>query len=936
MNSPPAVALSPEHTHAQSAASPFACMTNKNGSPMKLSVRLTETLPEEENAPNDDPPAPESPQCIDSQAPPDVEDADDEEGPRSPTAVFRTGLTNGANVGYKRATAEYADADADEETEALHRTAAMAVIRESGFYSGGTPASARRRVRPVSAGRRSTPTHSAVAGGATQPRRVTPTSTRAPTTTPHGLFSPPYSSTATRSLAISPVPSLRASPVVSRQPSADLDTVAEEEEELAAPAVSAAVMNDIAQLFEVDEASRGFEEMALDEAARGGDAAQQLTPNASPTRAIVPVTVAHQAAAPPAQPYDVVEPGDDQDGEVPRAPERSLSPHKIGRDMDSVLRKMVMKHFSIPLCASTKYTDPADTQKPSKRVDAFQPPIIAALIAEFHNRSEIMNRMRVVKADDDKAYRIFSYDESSGMWSDSNTAPAEKYVRKLLFNIPMVVPPTHPLAVELGGKVMNSLFNQADYRMLFKDGTFKSIIKKLADQDDVGPLISINAHEKHLVFDKPDDLLAFAGGFAVNVTSGERIVRLEPGHFKTMHIPYKYVPGSHGLPEAQDRRDAVDLFVRQMFPIDEERAAAIERFAYCTVTNKKDGKYFIVLTDKQGGGNMKTTWMHALMNCLGGVEGGDTSLAISGHCDFLTESKQAGNGISSHNANEFRYAGKLLAFFDETNPDRELCENRIKQYANGDHVVSGRDAYEKGGSFVWRALIVISCNENNFPIMRSDSEALMNRMIVMPARAKVVPRIDERDPLLMGRLRAVYPHFVFKDVDVCDYVKNECRQEFLDLLVDVNRAREARGGAFLPIPESWIDARRDLFHKSTVFFRALSEVVYENYVFTDPEFTTTVDDALNKGLKFRMDDIDEDGNVTVAEPLRISNKVTREHIFNRFYKIRDNARRFKARFPISAFTEPLKVIACDNGARYAAKSGSDRHIIRGMRSIDRE
>lgn len=98
----------------------------------------------------------------------------------------------------------------------------------------------------------------------------------------------------------------------------------------------------------------------------------------------------------------------------------------------------------------------------------------------------------------------------------------------------------------------------------------------------------------------------------------------------------------------------------------------------------------------------------------------------------------AGNeGANTHGANDLSYKGKRLALFDETTSEKPLNMEKIKRVTGGGLTMSVRGANDKAPTeFVWTALLMIGCNEGNMPRFKSTETALLNRMIVIPFRAK--------------------------------------------------------------------------------------------------------------------------------------------------------------------------------------------------------
>jgi hypothetical protein len=101
------------------------------------------------------------------------------------------------------------------------------------------------------------------------------------------------------------------------------------------------------------------------------------------------------------------------------------------------------------------------------------------------------------------------------------------------------------------------------------------------------------------------------------------------------------------------------------------------------------------------------------------------------------------------------FVDKRLAFFDEPSKDdgtKRLDIRRIKDLSSGDARIRGRALQANVvQDACWRALIVIACNESNFPKIDATDRPLMKRMKVLKmrglfvGRAELVQRTDGED-----------------------------------------------------------------------------------------------------------------------------------------------------------------------------------------------
>ena len=188
-----------------------------------------------------------------------------------------------------------------------------------------------------------------------------------------------------------------------------------------------------------------------------------------------------------------------------------------------------------------------------------------------------------------------------------------------------------------------------------------------------------------------------------------------------------YAFGHSGLD--RDTTALVERFYDQVLPVAVEREYFL-RIVGCALFSKERAKMFLVITDERDGSTGKTTMMRAIESVFGDMH------AIAER-DFLYESGFANaNGAS---ANFLSYAGKRLAFFDE--PDdaesrKRLDIRRIKDLTSGDSRIRGRLMHDNEmREYKWEPLIVIACNEANFPKFDASDRPLVKRLKVVRMRS---------------------------------------------------------------------------------------------------------------------------------------------------------------------------------------------------------
>ena len=223
----------------------------------------------------------------------------------------------------------------------------------------------------------------------------------------------------------------------------------------------------------------------------------------------------------------------------------------------------------------------------------------------------------------------------------------------------------------------------------------------------------------------PDNCLAF-DNVLVDASTGEaRPFRRED--YISLTIGYKYTPDDDEVMAA-----FITGFYKQVFPMPDEREYFL-RIIATALFNQEQSKHFLVLTDERAGSNGKTTVMRAVESVFG-------LFTARAERDFLYETSNVNpNGAA---ANLLAFIDKRLAFFDEPNKDdghHRMDIRKIKDLCSGDARIRGRALQANTVQEArWQALIVIACNESNFPKIDATDQPLMDRMKVVKMRGLFV------------------------------------------------------------------------------------------------------------------------------------------------------------------------------------------------------
>ena len=124
-----------------------------------------------------------------------------------------------------------------------------------------------------------------------------------------------------------------------------------------------------------------------------------------------------------------------------------------------------------------------------------------------------------------------------------------------------------------------------------------------------------------------------------------------------------------------------------------------------SLDGKLVNKRFLVLHDHLGGDNGKSTVVKA------------AELALGSFC--------MPNG---HDAYTLAYKGKRIAVFDDADPRARLDVAKLKSLTGGERMTH----------FRWSAFVMIACNKGCLPKIDASDDAFLDRMVVVPMRAKFV------------------------------------------------------------------------------------------------------------------------------------------------------------------------------------------------------
>jgi phage/plasmid-associated DNA primase len=284
----------------------------------------------------------------------------------------------------------------------------------------------------------------------------------------------------------------------------------------------------------------------------------------------------------------------------------------------------------------------------------------------------------------------------------------------------------------------------------------------------------------------PDGCLCFDNGMYDCATGELRSYRREDLISRTIgydYVPYEDVPAAH--------HEFITDFYAKVFPVASE-GEYYKRMMARALLSRKQGKYFLVLTDERDGNNGKTTLMRGTERAFG-------VLKAKTERDFLYESSQTSN--SSACPNLLEYIGKKIACFDEPSSDgghKRMDLQKIKELTSGEAFITARANY--GNAMVqedWQCLIVIACNEANFPKINAADRPFVARMKALKMRGLFVSKTE-----LPAMLADEEEHVFLRD-DVTCYkdMMQTTRMAHMHAFIGAYARMTAEGGELGPEPD---------------------------------------------------------------------------------------------------------------------------------------
>ncbi|MET3117871.1 P4 family phage/plasmid primase-like protein [Undibacterium sp. GrIS 1.8] len=242
-----------------------------------------------------------------------------------------------------------------------------------------------------------------------------------------------------------------------------------------------------------------------------------------------------------------------------------------------------------------------------------------------------------------------------------------------------------------------------------------------------------------------------ADHFIIGFNNSTQIINLRNGSIRAA-IPLDYITKSLGAQTIGDATKAARWlqFLDQVFNGDQGLIDWMQRFCGYLLTGSTQEQIFLFCFGH--GANGKSVFIEVLKHIIG-----DYSRAIAS--ETLSESKRAAGGATPDLA---ALIGARLVICSETEDNTALAESLVKSLVSGDSMAV-RQLYAAPVQFTPNFKLVMAGNHK--PIVRGNDNGIWRRVRLVPFNRTFAP--DERDPLLLTKLRAETPHILAWMVQGC-------------------------------------------------------------------------------------------------------------------------------------------------------------------------
>jgi hypothetical protein len=263
------------------------------------------------------------------------------------------------------------------------------------------------------------------------------------------------------------------------------------------------------------------------------------------------------------------------------------------------------------------------------------------------------------------------------------------------------------------------LFNKKEFRHILTGTNIHTMLRCIAGKLE---------REREIIhkFDEitPSGSLPFKNGMFVSADRSTRPFIKDD--LITCTVGYDFVPFSN---VSQDDVAFVNDFYTKIFPDQHERELFLQLVGFALFGNAAS-KHFLVLTDLRDGYNGKSTLMKFIAKTFGDLARKDRQILV---CERQEDPNAHQTGILAFKA-------KRLCWVEEPSENSKLDIAKLKDLSGGQATFEGRVLHSAVNvKLTWRALIVITANENALPIMEAAGDmAFLKRLIAINMRSKFV------------------------------------------------------------------------------------------------------------------------------------------------------------------------------------------------------
>jgi phage/plasmid-associated DNA primase len=196
--------------------------------------------------------------------------------------------------------------------------------------------------------------------------------------------------------------------------------------------------------------------------------------------------------------------------------------------------------------------------------------------------------------------------------------------------------------------------------------------------------------------------------------------------YVTTTLGYDFVPLEK---IASEDCQFVKDFYGKVLPRQDERRVVQQLMGFALFGDASI-KHFLLLTDLRGGYNGKSTLLKFVYATFGNLVRKDRQILVNA----VQEDPNA------HQTGMLYFKGKRLCWVEEPNENSKIDIAKLKDIAGGRSTFEGRAPMSATNvSFMWRAFVVITANENKVPLMEAAGDrAFLDRFVVIHMRSKFV------------------------------------------------------------------------------------------------------------------------------------------------------------------------------------------------------